>query len=193
MRKFIIALTFILSGCTSITLFSENDNCITVNEFEVLQALDNGALAYECTLWDGCSVWNQTVFLTKQLNVDYYDGMIVKSPKDKCAVIDGVYRYESKDERIRTVPIIRFEYKNPPKSEEEFLERASEFKEIVNDECITTMKSQENKEDKKFCSCYANELKEAMVKFHTENEKFNADLVNAKIRKKCGKLPKYLE
>ena len=72
MRKFIIALTFILSGCTSITLFSENDNCITVNEFEVLQALDNGALAYECTLWDGCSVWNQTVFLTKQLNIVYH-------------------------------------------------------------------------------------------------------------------------
>ena len=71
--------------------------------------------------------------------------------------------------------------------------RNLEFKEIVNDECITTMKSQENKEDKKFCSCYANELKEAMVKFHTENEKFDADLVNAKIRKKCGKLPKYLE
>ena len=193
MKKFIICFAFILSGCASITLFSDNENCILTNEFKVLQASDKGALAYECTFSEGCSVWNQIVFLEKQLNIDYYDGMIVKSPKGKCAVRDGVYTYINREEIRKTVPVIRFEYKNPPKNEEEFHERAIEFEEVMYDACLSDYRAADIKEDKKFCKCYAQEAKTALIKVHNGEEIYDEDNFHNKLKKKCGKLPKFME
>jgi len=193
MKKFIICFAFILSGCASITLFSDNENCILTNEFKVLQASDKGALAYECTFSEGCSVWNQIVFLEKQLNIDYYDGMIVKSPKGKCAVRDGVYTYINREEIRKTVPVIRFEYKNPPKNEEEFHERAIEFEEVMYDACLSDYRAADIKEDKKFCKCYAQEAKTALIKVHNGEEIYDEDNFHNKLKKNCGKLPKFME
>lgn len=193
MKKFIICFAFILSGCASITLFSDNENCILTNEFKVLQASDKGALAYECTFSEGCSVWNQIVFLEKQLNVDYYDGMIVKSPKGKCAVRDGVYTYINREEIRKTVPVIRFEYKNPPKTEEEIHERVIEFEEIMNDNCLSDYRAMNETEDKKFCKCYAEEAKNALIERYTSEKPFDGDEFNKNIKKKCGKLPQFME
>lgn len=193
MKKFIICFAFILSGCASITLFSDNENCILTNEFKVLQASDKGALAYECTFSEGCSVWNQIVFLEKQLNIDYYDGMIVKSPKGKCAVRDGVYTYINREEIRKTVPVIRFEYKNPPKNEEEFHERAIEFEEVMYDACLSDYRAADIKEDKKFCKCYAQEAKTALIKVHNGEGIYDEDNFHNKLKKNCGKLPKFME
>lgn len=193
MKKFIICLSFILSGCASITLFSDNENCISTNEFKILQALDRGALAYECTFSEGCSVWNQIVFLEKQLNIDYYDGMIVKSPNKKCAVIDGVYTYTTREDIRKTVPVIRFEYKNSPKTEEEFYERTIEFEDVIYDTCLSDYRASNVKEDKKFCKCYAQEAKTALIKAHKGEDVYDEDNFNKNLKKNCGKLPKFME
>ena len=109
MKKFIILSALLISACSTLV---NNENCLQVSKFKVFQTVDDGALAYECTATGECSPENQAVFLEEQNNVEYYDGMIVDAPKGKCAIHNGVYKYENTQGTEKTVPVIRFEYKN---------------------------------------------------------------------------------
>lgn len=193
MKKVYLFLFALLTGCTSITVFSDNDNCISSREFQVLQALNNGgALAYECTFWDGCSYQNQVVYLDWQPNVDYYDNMMVKVPANKCAVMDGVYKYTNKQDTLKTVPIIKFEYKDAPKSEKDILERLDDKYDRMYAACLYDSKAI-GKEDSKFCSCYAEQFMKYFIELSSqENMVYSDDILNEKIKKECGKLPKFL-
>lgn len=193
MKKISLLFFMILAGCTTVTVFSDNENCISTREFEVLQALnDGGALARECTLLDGCAYQNQLVYLDWQPNIDYYDDMIVKVPSNKCAVRDGVYKYTNKQDILKTVPIIKFEYKDAPKSEKDILERLEDKHNRMYAACLYDSKAR-GKEDPKFCSCYAEQFMKYFIEINSqENAEYSSDTLNKMIKKECGNLPKFL-
>ncbi|MBE6449940.1 MAG: hypothetical protein E7013_04560 [Alphaproteobacteria bacterium] len=206
MKKILLLTVFLVSGC-SITLFIDNENCLGMDKFEVFQTLDDGALAYECTFDNGCSPFNQIVFLEEQRGVDYYDGLIINTPKGKCSVQHGVYKYTTKQETRKTVPVINFEYKNNPKSEAELIERLEENREDVYYACLKEIKDDNSIEDKtKLCECFSNSFMDYTVEqlYQVHNKQSNKDekenLVESdtkekvikNIENKCGKLPKSL-
>ena len=205
MKKLALTLSVLLSGCAVVDISPSNENCIETNQFEIFQVLNDGALAHECTFADGCSAFNQTVFILNQRNIDYYDGMKVSTPSGKCAVRDGVYKYESKDGRMRTIPVISFEYKNEPKSEEEFLERIGELREDIYDSCLVEINKESSKnrdKNTKKCECVADTMIDRIIdmtviddslqKQDMESEKFVKDFM-LDMEKKCGKLPKSMK
>ena len=146
MKKFLILSMLILSGCAEISSMNiissedgyeaeRNEDCMDMTRFKVLQVLeDNHALAFECNSGEYCSN-NTVVLLTPQDGVDYYDDMIVFLPKQKCAVQDGVYKYETKNKSLKTVPIIRYQYEFSPRSEEEAMQRFNEKMEELKNDC----------------------------------------------------------
>ena len=119
MKKLILAFTVLLTSCTITDSFKEvnidNENCIGVRRFKVLQAIyHNTGLAYECFTPD-CSDYyhnNLDFILGDKVSEDLYDGMIYEVPTDKCAIRSGVYKYETKNGDMKTVSQIVFEYKN---------------------------------------------------------------------------------
>lgn len=195
MNKLIIFFTVFVTACASTNIFNDNKDCIGIDEFKVFQALDGGALAHECTFAEGCSTWNQLVFLSKQRGIDYYDGLIVKAPNKKCAIRDGVYRYTTKQEISKTVPVIRFDYKNEPKTEEEMTERLQDYYQDVYHVCLDDFESNKEKKDEKFCGCYADTFVSLLLDIYAGEEtqedykgKFDKD-----VKKNCGKLPSFLK
>lgn len=194
MKKFYLFLSTLLAGCATITVFSDNENCISTTEFEVFQALnDGGALAHECTFLDGCSYQNQLVYLDWQPNMEYYDDMIVKVPSNKCAVRDGVYKYTNKQDTLKTVPVIRFEYKNAPKSEKDILERLEEKHRRIYASCLYDSKTT-GKEDPKFCSCYAEQFMKYFISVQSQKDtEYSDEVFNKTIKKECGKIPDFMK
>lgn len=67
------------------------------------------------------------VLPSPQRGIDYYDDMYVSLPDNKCAVQDGTYKYETKNETIKTVPRIRWEYKYKPKNKDKALVQLEEY------------------------------------------------------------------
>ena len=67
--------------------------------------------------------------------MDYYDGMDVYPPENKCAVQSGVYREKKKDNSMLTLPIITWDYKYEAKNEEEKVKRLKEIVVERIDEC----------------------------------------------------------
>lgn len=194
MKKYIVFLLVLLSGCASVTLLSDNKNCITTREFKVFQALNEGALAYECTFWDGCSYHNQLVYLDWQPDIDYYDDMIVKVPSSKCAIREGVYKYTTKQDILKTVPVIKFEYKDAPKSDKDIVERIEDRKNWLYAACLHDFSVNNLAEDKKFCSCYAENFIEYAFELNSqENAEYSDEALTKKIKKKCGKIPDFMK
>ncbi|MBR2141147.1 MAG: hypothetical protein IJ853_02225 [Rickettsiales bacterium] len=194
MKKICLFLSVLLFGCTSVTVFSDNENCISIREFKVLQTLNNGgALAHECTFLDGCSYRNQLVYLDWQPNIDYYDDMIVKVPSNKCAVRDGVYKYTNKQDTLKTVPVIKFEYKDAPKSEKDILDRLEDKHNRIYAACLYDSKAS-GKEDPKFCSCCAEQFMKYFIEISSqENTEYSDDTLNKIIKKECGKIPDFMK
>lgn len=76
---------------------------ITVNGFEVFQVLGEGvALARGNELY----TWDLIVLLWDDKGEQYYDNQSVIAPIGKCFRQIGIYKYESKDESYRTVPVV---------------------------------------------------------------------------------------
>lgn len=203
MNKFsylLLALT--LTGCAAFENISnplkspDNPNCMDMDSFKIAQVLNDGALAYECKNGD-CSPFYRWVALKQQLGMDYYDDMIVDVPTGKCAVQDGVYKYQTKDERTKTVPVIDFDYmyksSSEKESEERFHERLDTLKLRVDNECRGITKDASNG---KKCSCFSDTFVEEVVavgeKEDVSYEKEKLNIIK-KVEKKCGKLPKELK
>lgn len=212
MKKLLLLFLFCITGCTSSTLFSDNENCTSMTKFEIFQTLSFGALAHECTFDEGCSSFNQLVFLANQAGVDYYDGLVVNVPSGKCAVQNGVYRYTTKEDIFKTVPVIQFEHKNNPKNENDFLLQVENTKYNAYYSCLISLKHQmeDEKSAKKqieFCACASNAMEEEIIskveKAITEKATKNSepqfeqetilkDMVQT-LEKKCGKIPEELK
>ena len=210
MKKFYTLLSIFLAGCTSQALKEtpsilsyprsiDNKSCMSMTRFKVAQVLEDGALAYECRK-STCSPFDTWVALRNQRGVDYYDDMIVDVPKDKCAVQNGVYKYQTNDDRNKTVPVIVFEYKYNPKTKEEMSQRLEEHLKDSHFYCIGQVqkdKTIKNKEE--LCQCVTQTIKESLEQTLQEfsennatsvfNEKtFSDDLVK-QAEAKCGPLP----
>ena len=189
MKKIYLLLIFSLFGCMTI----QNDNCITTRKFEILQALnDGGALAYECNFWDGCSPFNQLVYLEGQPGIRYYDGMILKVQSNKCAIIDDVYKYTTREGILKTVPSIKIDYKSPPSSNEEFIKRVEEISNGVYVECLHDFKTNNSGDGEKFCKCTTNTIIDYFIDLTSEeNVKYSQEIIESEVEKKCGKIPEF--
>lgn len=129
MKKYFIILScLILFGCTENNILEtvtapsktiHNQKCENVPAVRVFQVLDTFALATTCEYGKYTGdlyCWGHTVYVPKDKGKIYYDDQIIKPEEDKCIVYSGTYKYESEDERVRTVPKIKFvkdEIENP--------------------------------------------------------------------------------
>lgn len=112
---FTIVVALIAAGGSSssiegATFFEEPGECLSTNQFEVMQVVgDNCALAFEQE-YDNYFGYTNTfvlVLLTNDNGECYYDKQIVKVPKGKCMRQIGVYKYQTKSETWKTVPIVK--------------------------------------------------------------------------------------
>ncbi|MCM1483675.1 MAG: hypothetical protein NC043_05010 [Muribaculaceae bacterium] len=105
-----VIFAILYSGCTrddkDIILFEAEGECISSNSFEIFQVLESGnALARE--IEEGHSIATGiTVLFLNDGTTSYYDNQIINIPKGKCAKQIGVYRYMTRMEVERTVPIV---------------------------------------------------------------------------------------
>lgn len=184
MKKIFMLLIFILSSCTITDSISEigvdNKDCIGVRRFKVLQVIGDSALAYECFTQDCSDYYHNTLDLITKDNVDYYDDMIYEVAPDKCAVRNGVYKYENKQGTIKTVSVIYFSYMNNAQTEEERQRRILEAKIKLADICLSDFEGKETQKDIEFCECYGD------VYIDSDGDK-------NEVKKKCGKLPQFLK
>lgn len=98
------------NGENGIVLFDEPGEILSTQPFEVFQVLDHGAaLARE--IEESYGSWNSTTELMVLLINDegkyYYDDQIIEIPKGKCLRQVGVYKYMTKAEFEKTVPIAK--------------------------------------------------------------------------------------
>lgn len=96
---------------SDITLFEQPGECLSVNRFEVLQAVgDNYALAYEQEYDSYIEDYRSTdllVLVTNDNGEYYYDEQVIDIPDGKCMRQIGIYKYQSKAEVWKTVPVVK--------------------------------------------------------------------------------------
>ena len=210
MKKYILFTILILFGCTQTPYTNVlpvsreyNKNCMDMRRFKVFQVFeDSYALANACT-----SEYNKdfcigaVVLLTPQRNIEYYDEMYVSTPDNKCAVQDGVYKYETKKKIHKTVPVVRFEYEFSSVSEEEDLIRFQDAMEDVRYICKLSAANSKNKkqntqESISKCDCVidfiTNEFMNLKDRTDTDKEKFEKEF-SKRLEKKCGKIPDFMK
>lgn len=115
---FIIFIAAALAGVSEeetrdngMTLFEQPAECLSTNRFEVMQVIsDNYALAHEQKYESYINQYINTdllVLITNDNGEYYYDDQVIKVPKGKCARQIGVYKYQTKLENWKTVPIVK--------------------------------------------------------------------------------------
>lgn len=202
MKKTILLLALLLCSCTELAptenfmmapKLERNPDCMSMYRFKVFQVLGNNyALANECKPDDNNYCFGAVVLLTPQKGVDYYDDMFVGLPKDKCAVQDGVYSYETKNDFLKTVPRIRYAYEFAAETEEEAMQRFNEKMNDLKNECKTMVRS--NKKNNttanlKKCDCGVDFLAQELNNGNLETKYTDSEALKKAIEQKCGKLP----
>ena len=99
-------------GDSGISLFSEPGDVLALKSFRIFQVLPNGTALAQSTdkanvLYPNLEYGDPIVFLLPEDGVTYYDDLIMKVPVGKKARQVGTYRYETKNEFVKTVPIVR--------------------------------------------------------------------------------------
>lgn len=90
-------------------LFEEKGECVSTKDFQIFQSLGNVGLASEKsgTLYSGLTVYNGlTVLFMNTINKPFYDEQIIAISKGKCAKQVGIYKYETKNNDWKTVPVV---------------------------------------------------------------------------------------
>ncbi|MDR0484202.1 MAG: hypothetical protein LBH40_02875 [Alphaproteobacteria bacterium] len=95
----------------NIIMLPEKGECISKNEFKVIQVLEpTVALAVEKSLdQEGTQfdIFSGVVALfTNDGGKYYYDDEIIKIPAGKCVRQIGIYRYMNKMDDLKTVPVV---------------------------------------------------------------------------------------
>lgn len=204
MKKTILLLILLLCGCTELAptanftmgkKLERNPDCMSMYRFKVFQVLgDNYALAKECKPDDDNYYFGAVVLLTPQKGVDYYDDMFVGLPKDKCAVQDGVYSYETTNNSLKTVPRIKYDYEFAPETEEELMQRLNEKMDEMKNECkimVGSNKKNNTTANLKKCDCGVDFLTQEIIDNNGDIKTKYTDETALKkaIEQKCGKLP----
>ena len=104
MKKLLLLLVsfFALNSCTIIN--GEAVWLYEIKTYKVFQVLPDGnALAFKCDSEYDKHCFGEVVFLV-QREVPFYDGLKVTIAKP---IMEGTYRYETRDAFVKTVPIVR--------------------------------------------------------------------------------------
>ncbi len=206
MKKYILFTFLVLFGCSQVPSMEvlpvsreRNEICMDMKRFQVFQVFDDSyALANACTAdWDSSYCNGAVVLLTPQRDIEYYDEMYVSAPKNKCAIQDGVFKYETKNKTHKTVPVVRFDYEFSSSSEKEALERFYDKMEDARYECklsVVNNKKQKTKANITKCDCIVDFITNEFLnlKDKTDTDKFEKELPK-KIEKKCGKIPDFMK
>lgn len=99
-------------GDSGISLFSEPGEVMTLKSFKLFQVLSNGTALAESTekanvQYPALDYGDPIVLLLPEDGMAYYDDQVIKVPAGKKARQVGTYRYETKNEFVKTVPIVR--------------------------------------------------------------------------------------
>lgn len=92
-----------MSANDELTLFDQPIQELRATEFEVFQVLPDGAALANIT--DGENRWTVVLFLSSD-GVAYYDDQRIHVPSGKRSVQIGTYRYVTKSELVKTVPVV---------------------------------------------------------------------------------------
>ena len=88
------------------TVYEAPGDCITTEKLQVIQDIGGGyALAQERKR--GFSLDELVVLIENEDKNDFYDDQIIKVPAGKCMRQIGIYKYRSKGDEDKTVPIVR--------------------------------------------------------------------------------------
>jgi hypothetical protein len=96
-----------------VTLFDKPGECLNAKAFEVMQVVDNNhALAHEVEWNDVLETYMQTgsgllVLVTNDNGEYYYDDQIIEVPQGMCMRQVGIYRYQTRMDMEKTVPIVK--------------------------------------------------------------------------------------
>lgn len=96
-----------------VTLFDQHGECLNAKAFEVMQVVDNNhALAHEVEWDDVLERYMQTgsgllVLVTNDNGEYYYDDQIIEVPQGMCMRQVGIYRYQTRMDMEKTVPIVK--------------------------------------------------------------------------------------
>lgn len=122
MKKLVLILPIIMCGCANHSKMFDpapsktiiNSKCEDIQSYRVIQVLDKGALALACDSEYGCA--GMVVFVPNGKDEMLYDDKIIKPEFEKCIAYSGVYKYENRQEMLKTVPKLKFidsEVSNP--------------------------------------------------------------------------------
>ena len=95
-----------------VTLFGQPGECLNAKAFEVMQVDNNHALAHEVEWNDVLERYMQTgsglLVLVTNDNGEYnYDDQIIEVPQGMCMRQVGIYRYQTRMDMEKTVPIVK--------------------------------------------------------------------------------------
>ncbi len=101
------------SDNNGIELFEKEGDCVSENSFKVFQVLDSGdALANEMGQGFEADIpTGLTVLFLKENGRSYYDDQLIRVPSGKCAKQIGTFRYSTKLDIEKTVPVVRISNK----------------------------------------------------------------------------------
>ncbi len=90
-----------------LTLFEKPGDLIDTPSFEVFQVLEDNAALVRGVTNVNYDIYTGPVYLIKNDEGKYYyDDEIIKTPRGKVVRQVGIYRYETKSEDNKTVPVI---------------------------------------------------------------------------------------
>lgn len=177
-----------------------NEKCLAnIEEVEVFQVLNDGALAKACEQSSSYCL-GMVVAVPQIQNEELWDKKRIKAPNGKCIVVNGTYKYTSNDGNNRTVPIVGFDYKYYPANEAEANERMeATFNELRN-KCLNESINEPNANKEKIieiCECYVDQMGSLSKKVQLSSENINMDTFLekwiAQSEKICGKSPKKMK
>ncbi|HEY9544035.1 hypothetical protein [Prevotella sp.] len=101
------------SDNNGIELFEKEGDCVSENSFKVFQVLDSGdALANEMGQGFEADIpTGLTVLFLKENGRSHYDDQLIRVPSGKCAKQIGTFRYSTKSDIEKTVPVVRISNK----------------------------------------------------------------------------------
>ena len=99
---FIFILGISSHNDSGLVIFEEEGKCFHTNSIKIFQALGSGEALGRIGQYPNDTL----VLLLDDTERSFYDGEVVSVPKDKCAKQIGTYRYETKNEIMKTVPAV---------------------------------------------------------------------------------------
>lgn len=100
-------------GLVGLTIFEEEGECISKNEIEIFQVINQNSALAKTVEYGKYGIRNYSdeivVLIIDYNGKTFYDEQKIKIPKNKCARQIGIYQYETKNKFGKTVPAVVIE------------------------------------------------------------------------------------